>query len=328
FSIAIGSAGANPVIMSGLPPNGVKGTAYSHTYIASGTTPITFSLTSGTLPPGLTLSSAGLLSGTPTTTGTFTGVVTATNGVAPDATQPFSIQITTSGDGTDPAPYVPTAADHARAQAPLCADASGKTSMIIRVDVPPGAITGGSVFCRVLAQDGEFKANAAEIGEQAVLDMGVIQAVDVFGLMHNGSPELRFNLPIKVCLQGSGRFLYLDATTSPRAANQLPVSLEGEYTCATVFNAGLVVLVSGTPEAGITAPGGVGTSLNECMVTTNHIMNLRVGPNANSEVIMLVPYNVTLTAVQRDGEWFNVDYLGTAGWINAAYVKPQGLCGS
>jgi len=327
FSITIGSASSNPVITSGLPPNGVIGMAYTHSYTASGTAPITYSVTSGALPTGLTLASDGQLSGTPTAVGTFTGVVTASNGVAPDDTQAFSIQITISGGGTTPAPYVPTAADHARAQAPLCADASGKTNTIIRADVPAGAIAGGSVFCRVVAQNGEFKESAAEIGEQSVLDMGVIQAVDVFGLMHNGSSQLSFNLPIKVCLQGSGILLYLDATISPRIVNQLPVSLEGGYTCATVYNAGLAVLVGGTPSAVESAPVGAGTALNGCMVTTNHILNLRAEPNTTSEIIMLVPYNVTLTAMQRDGNWFKVDYWGTAGWVNAAYVGLNGACG-
>ena len=76
-----------------MPANGTQGVAYNHTYTATGTTPITFSVTAGTLPPGLTLTSAGALSGTPTTPGTYTGTVTAANGVLPNATQNFSIVI-------------------------------------------------------------------------------------------------------------------------------------------------------------------------------------------------------------------------------------------
>ncbi len=53
---------------------------YSQTLSASGgTAPYSFAVTSGALPAGLTLSSAGVLSGTPTASGTFTFTVTATD---------------------------------------------------------------------------------------------------------------------------------------------------------------------------------------------------------------------------------------------------------
>ena len=83
-----------PVFTSAPPPaTGLSGTPYSHTCTASGTTPLTFTVTSGALPTGLTLGTGGLISGTPTSTGTFTGIITAANGTAPDATQNFSIVI-------------------------------------------------------------------------------------------------------------------------------------------------------------------------------------------------------------------------------------------
>lgn len=53
-------------------PAGTAGVPYSVQFTATGlTAPFTFSLASGTLPTGLTLSSAGLLSGTPTALGPF-----------------------------------------------------------------------------------------------------------------------------------------------------------------------------------------------------------------------------------------------------------------
>jgi len=65
-------------------PTGVQpGVPYSVSITATGATaPYTFAVTAGALPPGLMLSSAGLLSGTPTTSGTsiFTMTATDTNG--------------------------------------------------------------------------------------------------------------------------------------------------------------------------------------------------------------------------------------------------------
>jgi uncharacterized delta-60 repeat protein len=87
-----------PVFTSGAPPQGIPRTPYSHMFTATGSPAPTFSLTAGTLPNGLFLSSSGLLSGTPTTAGTFSGItVTANNGVAPAATQTFSITILSGG---------------------------------------------------------------------------------------------------------------------------------------------------------------------------------------------------------------------------------------
>ncbi|HMV81641.1 MAG TPA: putative Ig domain-containing protein [Blastocatellia bacterium] len=57
-------------------PNGSIGAAYSQMLTATGgTAPYGFGVTAGTLPDGLTLSEAGLLSGTPTASGTFTFTV-------------------------------------------------------------------------------------------------------------------------------------------------------------------------------------------------------------------------------------------------------------
>jgi large repetitive protein len=68
------------------PPSGSVGIAYSYTLTATGgTTPYTWSVNAGTLPPGITLSSAGVLSGTPTTTGSYpftVNVVDANGGVS------------------------------------------------------------------------------------------------------------------------------------------------------------------------------------------------------------------------------------------------------
>ncbi|MFN8176309.1 MAG: Ig domain-containing protein [bacterium] len=61
-------------------PAGSVGTPYSQTITASGgTTPYTFAVTAGTLPPGLALAAGGVLSGTPTTAGSSTFTVTATD---------------------------------------------------------------------------------------------------------------------------------------------------------------------------------------------------------------------------------------------------------
>jgi large repetitive protein len=54
-------------------PNGVIGQPYSHQFlVVNGVAPFVWSIVSGTFPPGLSISPTGLVSGTPTTAGTFT----------------------------------------------------------------------------------------------------------------------------------------------------------------------------------------------------------------------------------------------------------------
>lgn len=69
--------GSAPVFTQQSAPNGTTGVSYSYTFVAAGAS---FTLGSGTLPAGLSLSSGGVLSGTPTTATNYTFTVLATNG--------------------------------------------------------------------------------------------------------------------------------------------------------------------------------------------------------------------------------------------------------
>lgn len=77
---------------------GTEGTPYSANFTASGTAPITWSVVAGALPPGLLLDSAtGAYTGTPTTPGTYTFTVQASNALPPDATAAHSHTINPPG---------------------------------------------------------------------------------------------------------------------------------------------------------------------------------------------------------------------------------------
>src|SRR5512140_1996463 len=98
FAAFIGCGGGSdspsgPVIDTASPlPSGTVGTAYIQTFAASGgTAPYSWSVTSGTLPAGLTLSAAGILSGTPTTVDNSSFTVQASGGGT--ATKSFSLTV-------------------------------------------------------------------------------------------------------------------------------------------------------------------------------------------------------------------------------------------
>ncbi|BBH45774.1 putative Ig domain-containing protein [Pseudomonas sp. KU43P] len=75
-------------------PGATVASAYSATLVASGgIAPYTYSLSAGTLPAGITLSAAGVLSGTPTAAGSFNFTVTATDNTGFSGTQAYSFSV-------------------------------------------------------------------------------------------------------------------------------------------------------------------------------------------------------------------------------------------
>jgi hypothetical protein len=93
-----GESGTAPTVTTTSLPGGTVGTAYSQTLAATGDTPITWSIDSGSLPGGLNLSTAGVISGNPTTANTFNFTVKATN-AAGSVTKTLSIVIASSSGG-------------------------------------------------------------------------------------------------------------------------------------------------------------------------------------------------------------------------------------
>lgn len=81
-------------------PSARVGEAFSQSISASGgTAPYSFAITSGALPAGLTLSSSGTLSGTPTAGGPFNFTVTATDGAGVTGSRAYSLTVLAPNGG-------------------------------------------------------------------------------------------------------------------------------------------------------------------------------------------------------------------------------------
>jgi hypothetical protein len=95
FSLVVSGSGSLAVATTSLP-GGTVGTAYSGGQLAAtgGTTPYTWSLQSGTLPPGLSIVGQSI-TGTPSSNGTSSFVIKVTDNVAATATASLSIAIST-----------------------------------------------------------------------------------------------------------------------------------------------------------------------------------------------------------------------------------------
>lgn len=229
---------------------------------------------------------------------------------------------------------------------PTCADFGGASNTSVRASIPVGTVPNGSVFCRSIG-------NFAQIGNQAVIDRGVLIAVDVFALTNGGLSVITFSNSIEICLQGSGELIFLDAGQFPQVPQAIASTLRDTFTCGSIPKAGKVVLVNGTPQgaapvagpeqtiepvgvvtgtpgtpvATVSSNSNVEIALEGCQVTVRNIVRLRAEPNTTSRVIERLPYQMKLQATARRGNWFRVVYLDGQGWILGDYLNKAGNCG-
>ena len=110
-TVAITVSPINALSLTGALPNATLGVAYTQTLAATGgLPPYTYSVTSGTLPAGLSLSGAGVISGTPTAVGASSFTITATDSQATpqQAANQYTLQVvypTTPSDALLKGPY-------------------------------------------------------------------------------------------------------------------------------------------------------------------------------------------------------------------------------
>ncbi len=72
------------------------------------------------------------------------------------------------------------------------------------------------------------------IGIQSIVEAGFIEAVDIWGYVEQG---------VEVCFPQSGRLLFLDARTMPRAITPLESTVVEGMTCASIASPGSIVLM-------------------------------------------------------------------------------------
>ncbi len=107
-----------PVISTTTLPNGIVGTSYSSSIVASsGTPPYAFAISTGALPTGLSISgTSGLISGTPTVAGTFAFTILVTDASLQTALANYTIEVSVPSSGAPLAIFSSNIADVAIGQ--------------------------------------------------------------------------------------------------------------------------------------------------------------------------------------------------------------------
>lgn len=139
-----------PTITSVAPPAGIVGVPYNFACTATGTAPIWFSATG--FPAGLTISTNGQISGTPTAPGTFPCSIRATNGTLPNATQNVSLVISVVPAGIS---------SWQRAETNLVLTGYGPTNgnfaVLVATNVAAPALQWTSIATNSFGSQGKFK---------------------------------------------------------------------------------------------------------------------------------------------------------------------------
>ncbi|MCA1713630.1 MAG: autotransporter domain-containing protein, partial [Gammaproteobacteria bacterium] len=151
---AITIAAPSIVLAPAALPNGTAGTAYNQTITASGgTAPYTFAVIAGALPPGLTLSASGVLSGTPTLPGTYSFTVRATDQNGFTGNQAYAVTILIPGG-------VPQAVSR---------QVSTLMDVPVQVDLTAGATGGPFVAANILSVTPAGTATVAQVGANYIM---------------------------------------------------------------------------------------------------------------------------------------------------------------
>ncbi len=306
-SVAI-TVNPDPVI-SGVPPTGFVGQAYATTLsVAGGTVPLTWRLASGSAPPGLTFNPAtGLLSGTPTTTGTFSFTVQAVDSSAVpftvSAVETVTIYTALSLSGLTPAgtvgsPYAGQLLATGGSGTYTFSLLSGALPSGLSLVPATGSITGnptaaGTYTFTAQAQDSAGNRNSA------VFSITVSSALTLTAAsLPNGTVGVPYSAVIGVSGGAAPYACVFTAGTLPAGLTLGPNCLvSGTPTVAGTVN--LTVRATDSNGATVTGPEAITINPAALAITTGTLPNGTVGIAYSSTIGVsggTAPYACTITA--------------------------------
>jgi len=319
------SSGANPTISNGSFPNGTAGTAYSEmlTSVGGCSNPFSpapvFTVTSGTLPPGLTLQGprndrTSVIAGTPTTNGQYAFNLQVTDTCARSGTGGFVLTIG-AGGGPNPNPNPnpgtgPLSLSPNQLQFTLQQGASSQTQAVgvsgnsaLGFIAQAQILSGSLTWLSVSPTGGSTPANISVSASASGLPPGVysgainvIPAGSTFGAV-TVPVTLRVQPPPTVSpLPSSLLFLYQPGT-SPTGPQSVNIASTG---------AGFDFQVSGTTESGVnwlfvtpstgSTPGVLSVSVNPLgLVPATYRGSVIIIPSNPSVPPLTIPVTLSIS---------------------------------
>ncbi len=203
---------------------------------------------------------------------------------------------------------------------PRCVMLSLEESTIVRaVIIQP--ITRNEIYCREIVNSREYMPflGPGNVGSQAVIDMGIIHAVDIFVTYGEN-----FFGGLWTCLSGRGDMVYMNQSGMPRVPQLLESMYIDGFTCTTIPNAGTLVLVDPIDYSSFSIVQVA------CDIVTTAEVNLRERATTGSAILEVLPYDTTLSVIARTNGWYQVQYQIEAdivtGWVSADWVREATSC--
>ena len=307
-------------------PTGLTGTVYAQTLTATGATPMTWTVTSGALPSGLTLgSSTGTISGTPTALGVFTPTVTATNAGGANSKQ---LSLTVNAPPTPPSIVttspLPAALTGAAYSQTLSATGTTPMTWTVTGGALPSGLTLGS-------STGTISGTPAVMGTVAftvTVTNAVGSSSKPLSMAVNAAPSITTVSPLPAGQTG------LPYSTALSASGSAPITWAvtgGSLPAGLSLNASTGV-ISGTATAQsvsnftVTATNAVGHSSAALSLTVNTPVKISLTPSA----VSLLPsqqqtFTATVSGTSNTGvTWSISPSVGSlvSSGTKAIYVAP------
>jgi len=301
FTMTIASHSAVSITTNSLP-TGISSMSYSSTLAATGgVAPYTWSISSGSLPGGLSLSNRGLISGVPPAAGSsvFTAKVQDSSSPKLIATKAFTITITTTvrpvtitttslADGTTGTPYSAT----------LSATGGGTpySWSVLSGSLPAGL---------TLSSGGTLSGTPTTVGSSTF----TLKVVDA------SSPQLSDSKSFAITVAGSVQPLVITTTSLPNGTKGQPysstISASGGKTpyawtvSLGTLPAGLSLNKSGTISG---TPTGTGKSTFTIQVSDSSVPTLKA---SQSYTVTIAPAALTITTNTLSNGTIGVAYAET-----------------
>ena len=201
LNIVIAAASQSPSVSTTSLSAGTVGTAYSATLAATGgKTPYAWSISTGSLPAGLTLSSAGAISGTPTAAGTASFTVQVKDANNLTATKALSIAVTAAAQPPSVSTSTLAAGTVSTAYSATLAASGGKTPYTWSITT--GALPAGLSISSAGAISGTPTAAATSSFTVQVKDANALTATKALSIVVN--PAAATPLSISTTSLGTG----------------------------------------------------------------------------------------------------------------------------
>ena len=263
-------------------PDAIVGQAYNFTFQSNGgLSPITWSVTSGSLPTGLVLSPGGSITGTPTAGGSFSFTIQAGDGSSPAQAITINVSVRSSApltittlagalpDAIAGVPYMATTLVSSGGFAPVTWNAT--SSLPAGLSLSTNGVISGTPLTANLTP--------VSFGVQATDASNPIQTSAIVSLSIRVDSKLTISTPPGALSDAVAGVPYM-ATLVP-SGGVAPLTWKATSSLPAGLSLGSNGVISGTPQAAIVSPVSIGVQLTDSAnppQTSSEVVTLRVAP--------------------------------------------------